>query len=167
MSCVFFTSNLKRFYTLFLQKHNFFHQDREPSCPASYPQIHCTDSLYETAFLHELSAHPSPPPFGRYLSRRERQGLCANLKQNDKPKFTAPSIDAHRTLGSPSIHRHPPGSWLSLRESWREAPERAHCTDSTYNLPTEPPHRFYPQTAPCAGDYRQAAPSARELSRSD
>ena len=25
-----FTSNLKRFYTLSLQKHNFSHQDREP-----------------------------------------------------------------------------------------------------------------------------------------
>ena len=56
--------------------------------------------------------------------------------------FIPPSIDAHRTLGSPSTHRHPPSSWLSLRESWREAPERAHCTDSTYKLPTEPPHRF-------------------------
>ena len=58
-----------------------------PILPTSYPQIHCTDSLYETAFLHELSAHPSPPPFGRYLSRRERQGLCGNLKQSDKPQF--------------------------------------------------------------------------------
>ena len=46
-----------------------------PIPPTNYPQNHCTDSLYETAFLHELSAHPSPPPFGRYLSRRERQGL--------------------------------------------------------------------------------------------
>ena len=62
-----------------------------PILPTSYPQIHCTDSLYETAFLHELSAHPSPPPFGRYLSRRERQGLCANLKRNDKPGFIAPT----------------------------------------------------------------------------
>ena len=51
-----------------------------PILPTGYPQIHCTDSLYETAFLHKLSAHPSPPPFGRYLSRRERQDLCANFK---------------------------------------------------------------------------------------
>ena len=104
-----------------------------PILPTSYPQIYCTDSLYETAFLHELSAHPSPPPFGRYLSRRERQEPGANLKQNDKPKFILPSTDAHRTLVSPTIHRHPPHPWLSLRESWREAPERAHCTDSTKN----------------------------------
>ena len=55
-----------------------------------------------TAFLHELSAHPSPPPFGRYLSRRERQELCANFKTLDKPKFNAPSTDAHQALGSPS-----------------------------------------------------------------
>ena len=125
-----------------------------PILPTSYPQIHCTDSLDETAFLHELSAHPSPPPFGRYLSGRERQGLCANLKRNDKPKFIAPSIDAHRPLGSPSGHRCSPCPWLSLRESWCEAPERAHCTDSTYKLPSDPLHRFYPQTAPCSGDYR-------------
>ena len=75
-----------------------------PIPPTGYPQIHCTDSSYETAFLHELSAHPSPPPFGRYLSRRERQGLCANFKQPHKPKFIPPSIDTHRT---------PP--WVSLR----------------------------------------------------
>ncbi len=58
-----------------------------PILPTSYPQIHCTHSSDETAFLHELSAHPSPPPFGRYLDRRERQGLCGNLKQNDKSEF--------------------------------------------------------------------------------
>ena len=52
----------------------------------------CTDFTYKlpteqphqfltlTAFLHELSAHPSPPPFGRYLSRRERQGAVCKLK---------------------------------------------------------------------------------------
>ncbi len=72
------------------------------------------------------------------------------------------SADVHGTLGSPTgragakrlrgltapipstkhpqTHRTPP--WLSLRESWREAPERAHRTNSTYNLSIEPPHRF-------------------------
>ena len=109
-----------------------------PILPTTYPQIHCTDSLYETAFLHELSAHPSPPPFGRYLSRRERQELCANFKQYYKPKFNAPFTDAHRTLGSPSVYRCPPCPWLSLRESWREAPERDHRTDSTDKLPSDP-----------------------------
>ena len=88
-----------------------------PILPTSYPQIHCTDSLDETAFLHELSAHPSPPPFGRYLDRRERQELCGNLKQNDKPKFNVPFTDAHQALGSPSIHRCPPHPWRSLRPS--------------------------------------------------
>ena len=39
-----------------------------------------TCSLYETAFLHEPSAHPSPPPFGRYLSGRERQGPVWKLQ---------------------------------------------------------------------------------------
>ena len=58
-----------------------------PILPTSYPQIHCTDSLYETASHHPLSAHPSPPPFGRYLSRRERQELSANFKQLHRPKF--------------------------------------------------------------------------------
>ena len=47
-----------------------------------------------------------------------------------------------QALASPSIYRHPPSSWLSLRESWREAPERAHRTDSTDKLPSDPPHRF-------------------------
>ena len=51
-----------------------------PIPPTNYPQNHRTDSLYETAFLHELSAHPSPPPFGRYLSRRERQGAGCKLQ---------------------------------------------------------------------------------------
>ena len=46
-----------------------------------------------------------------------------------------------------SVYRCPPSSWLSLRESWREAPERAHCTDSTQKLPTEPPHRLLSRTA--------------------
>ena len=111
-----------------------------PILPTSYPQIYCTDSLDETAFLHELSAHPSPPPFGRYLSGRERQGLCANFKQFGKSGLVALSTDAHRTLGSPSVHRCPLHPWLSLRESWHEAPERAHRTDSTHRLPTEPQH---------------------------
>ena len=30
------------------------------------------------------------------------------------------------------VHRHPPHPWLSLRESWRGAPERDRCTDSTH-----------------------------------
>ena len=103
-----------------------------PILPTSYPQIHCTDSLYETAFQHELSAHPSPPPFGRYLSRRERQELCANLKRNDKPKFIAPSTNAHRTLGSPS------GRAGAKRLRGLTAPilpisyPQIHCTDSLY-----------------------------------
>ena len=60
----------------------------------------------------------------------------------DKPGLIAPSTDPHRTLGSPSTHRHPPSPWLSLRESWREAPERAHRTDFTHKLSIEPLHRF-------------------------
>ncbi|MBQ2446459.1 MAG: hypothetical protein II272_08440, partial [Oscillospiraceae bacterium] len=60
----------------------------------------------------------------------------------EKPKFHAPSTDAHQALGSPSVYRCPPSSWLSLRESWRKAPERAHCTDSSDKLPSDPLHRF-------------------------
>ena len=58
-----------------------------PILPTSYPQIHCTDSLYETASHHPLSAHPSPPPCGRYLSRRERQGLGGNFKLPDQSEI--------------------------------------------------------------------------------
>ncbi len=82
-----------------------------------------------------LTAFGGAPPAQGSLSRYHAFGLL------NKPEFNAPSIDAHRTLGSPSVHRCPPSSWLSLRESWREAPERAHRTDSTHKLPTEPPHR--------------------------
>ncbi len=60
-----------------------------PILPTSYPQIHCTDSLYETTFFHGLSAPPSPPPYGRYLSSRGRgKGLCADITQNSKGKDT-------------------------------------------------------------------------------
>ena len=41
-----------------------------------------------------------------------------------------------------SVHRCPPHPWLSLRESWREAPERAHRTDSIYGLSIEATQRF-------------------------
>ena len=67
----------------------------------------------------------------------------ANLKHPYNLKFSTLSIDTHQALGSPSIHRCSPCPWLSLRESWREAPERAHCTNSTKKLPTDPPHRFF------------------------
>ena len=50
---------------------------------------------------------------------------------------TAPQTGIYR-----SVYRCPPSSWLSLWESWREATERAHCTDFAYKLPTEPLHRF-------------------------
>ena len=58
-----------------------------PIPPTTHPQTHRTDPPYETTFHHKLPAHPSPPPFGRYLSRRERQGLCANFKYPHKPQF--------------------------------------------------------------------------------
>ena len=117
-----------------------------PIPPTNYLQNHRTDSLYETAFLHKLSAHPSPPPFGRYLSRRERQGLCANFKQPHKPQFIALSIDTHRTLGSPDRRAGakrlrgltaliPPTNYL-----------QNHRTDSTDRLPSDPLHRFYLQS---------------------
>ena len=64
----------------------------------------------------------------------------------DKAKFIPPSIDTHRPpLSLPPDHRLPQSPWLSLRESWREAPERAHCIDSTHKPPTDPPHRSHPQ----------------------
>ena len=67
---------------------------------------------------------------------------------------------------SPSGHRCSPCPWLSLRESWREAPERAHRTDSTQKLPTEPPHRFLirnciPPRTVCTS----LSPSLREVPR--
>ena len=86
-----------------------------------------------------LTAFGGAPFAQGSLSRYHAFGLL------DKSKFTTPSIDTHRTLGSHSGHRCSPCPWLSLRESWREAPERAHCTDSTDKLPTEPLHRFYRQ----------------------
>ena len=55
--------------------------------------------------------------------------------------FSPHNCQNHRTLGFPTVHRPPPHPWLSLRESWREAPERAHRTDSTNKPPTDPPHR--------------------------
>ena len=58
-----------------------------PIPPTSYPQSRCTNSLYKLHSSTHCLHDPSPPPFGRYLSRRERQGLCANLKQYYKPKF--------------------------------------------------------------------------------
>ena len=61
-----------------------------PIPPTNYPQTHRTDPSYKTASLHALSAHPSPPPFGRYLSGRERQELGGNFKQYYKPEFIAP-----------------------------------------------------------------------------
>ena len=58
-----------------------------PIRPTNYLQNHRTNFSHllhsSTNRLHD----PSPPPFGRYLDRRERQGLCANFKQLDKPQF--------------------------------------------------------------------------------
>ena len=68
--------------------------------PTNYHQIHCTDSSYETAFLYELSTQPSPPPFGRYLSQRERQEPGVNFRRLRKTGFMGLSIDAHPTLES-------------------------------------------------------------------
>ena len=98
----------------------------------------------------EMGEFPSPltekppyiTPFGKYTPTPSQQSPHKCPKQLDKPQFIAPSIDAHQALGSPSIPRCPPSPWLSLRESWREAPERAHCTDSSHRPPTAPPHRF-------------------------
>ena len=76
----------------------------------------------------------------------EGTALCPASALPAESLTLPPSIDAHRTLGAPSVHRCPPSPWLSLRESWREAPERAHCTDSTHKLPKESLHRFYLQS---------------------
>ena len=95
-------------------------------------------SLHEDRKLslrQSLTAFGGAPFAQGSLSRYHAFGLI------DNPKFFPPSIDTHRTLASSSIYRHPPSPWLSLRESWREAPERAHCTDSTHKLPTDTPHR--------------------------
>ena len=71
-----------------------------PIPPKNYPQTHRTDSSYETASLHALSAHPSPPPFGRYLSGRERQEPGGNFRRLRKTGFMGLFIDAHCTLES-------------------------------------------------------------------
>ena len=71
-----------------------------PIPPKNYPQNHRTDSSYETASLHALSAHPSPPPFGRYLSGRERQEPGGNFRRLRKTGFMGLFIDAHCTLES-------------------------------------------------------------------
>ena len=128
-------------------------------------RAHRTNFSYEAAFLHELSAHPSPPPFGRYLSRRERQELCANFKQCEnrdltlrlpmltKPLALPPSIDTRQALGSPS------GRAGAKRLRGLTAPilpknyPLNHRTDSIHGLTIEQPHQFHPQTTP-----RTAAP---------
>ncbi|MBQ2445713.1 MAG: hypothetical protein II272_04655 [Oscillospiraceae bacterium] len=108
-----------------------------------------------------MSTMPTTSP---WLSQPESQGLCANFKQFGKPGLVALSTDAHRTLGSPSTHRCPPHPWLSLRESWREAPERAHCTDSTHKLPIEPLHRFLIRNCiPARTVCTSLSPSLREV----
>ena len=106
-----------------------------PIVPHTFPD-HCTDSTYKP---------PTEPP---------HPSLSLHLPTPTAPFPLPPSTDTLRTLsspsvyryppslGSPSAHRHPPSPWLSLRESWREAPERAHRTDSTHGLSAEPPHRF-------------------------
>ncbi|MBQ2445671.1 MAG: hypothetical protein II272_04440, partial [Oscillospiraceae bacterium] len=54
--------------------------------------------------------------------------------------------------------------WLSLRESWREAPERAHCTDSTDKLPSDPLHRFLIRNCiPARTVCTSLSPSLREV----
>ena len=81
-----------------------------------------------------------------------------------KPKSNAPTTDTHRTLVSPTVHRHPPSSWLSRPESWREAPERAHCTDSTDKLPSDPLHRFLIRNyIPARTVCTSLSPSLREV----
>ena len=73
----------------------------------------------QVADPHQALDSPSVPsmptaPLGRGTSPQgTRHGLCANFKQPHKPKFTAPPIDAHFTLGSPTVHRCPPHPWLS------------------------------------------------------
>ena len=92
---------------------------------------------------------PLPKQFHNCSSPKEAPKLRSNwslmlrLPMPTKPLALPPSTDAHRTLDSPSVHRCSPCPWLSRRSSWREAPERAHCTDSTYNLFIEPLHRFF------------------------
>ena len=80
------------------------------------------------------------------------------------PLALLPSIDARHALGSPSGHRCSPCPWLSLRESWREAPERAHCTNSTHKLPTDPPYRSLIQNCiPPRTVCTSLSPSLREV----
>ncbi|MBQ2445095.1 MAG: hypothetical protein II272_01510, partial [Oscillospiraceae bacterium] len=63
-----------------------------------------------------------------------------------------------------SVYRYPPSPWLSLRESWREAPERDHCTDSTDKLPSDPLHRFLIRNCiPARTVCTSLSPSLREV----
>ena len=63
-----------------------------------------------------------------------------------------------------SVNRCPPSPWLSLRESWREAPERAHCTVSADRLPSDPLHRFLRRNCiPARTVYTSLSPSLREV----
>ncbi|MBQ2445316.1 MAG: hypothetical protein II272_02630, partial [Oscillospiraceae bacterium] len=117
-----------------------------PTAPIPHTKLHPS-----TNCLHI----PLPLPSGGTSPGGRGKGLGANLKQCIKPEFNAPSIDAHRTLASPTTYRHPPSPWLSLRESCHEVTERAHRTDSIHRPPI------------ADLSYRQEAPSARELSRSD
>ena len=138
--------------------------------------------------FYTIGLHTPPPslrevplPTGRGKARVQTSSIP------HKPECIAPSTDAHQALGSPSgragakrlrgltapipptapqqIHRTPP--WLSLRESWREAPERDHRTDSTHKLPTESPHRFLSRTAfrPPLSAHPSPPPFGRYLSR--
>ncbi|MBQ2446335.1 MAG: hypothetical protein II272_07820, partial [Oscillospiraceae bacterium] len=69
-----------------------------------------------------------------------------------------------RVLDSPTVHRCPPSSWLSRPESWREAPERAHRTDSTDKLPSDPLHRFLIRNCiPARTVCTSLSPSLREV----
>ena len=85
-----------------------------PIPPTNHPQNHRTDSPYETTFHHKLPAHPSPPPFGRYLSRRERQEPGGNFRRLRKPKYIIISI----------YFFHPKSALLFLRSNRETASPR-------------------------------------------
>ena len=135
-----------------------------PIPPTNHPQTNRTDPSYETASHHLLSAHPSPPPFGRYLSRRERQELSANFKQLHKPGLIAPSTDAHCTLGSPSgragAKRLRGLTALILPTIYPVN----YCTDSIHRLSPSSPQRFLIRS--CTGSRTvctSLSPSLREV----
>ncbi len=85
-----------------------------PIPPTNYPQNHCTDSTHTLPTepphrspirncipLPTVCTTPLPLPSGGTSPHGARQEPCANFKQHHKPRFIPPSIDAHRSLGSP------------------------------------------------------------------